>query len=508
MTSLVAILLFASSAALAQTPSPLQVELELFTSQVNNPVAIVNAGDDRLFVVEQNSADIEIFDLSGNYIGKFIDLSSEVNANGNEQGLLGLAFHPDYANNGKFYVNYTAGSSSGSTHISEFSVSANPDIADASSEVVLMDINQDFSNHNGGTIAFGPDGHLYIGMGDGGSGGDPNNRAQAANSLLGKMLRIQVPGNGTYSIPADNPYVGSAGILDEIWAFGVRNPWKFSFDALTGDMWIADVGQNAWEEIDFQPASSPGGENWGWRCYEGNASYNTSGCQPQNSYESPIAVQPHNQGWCSITGGVVYRGSEFEDMFGRYFYTDYCLGGVYSIHDEGGSWVEEQPNTDGTFGYATFGEDSNGEVYLGDISTDAIYRLVDPCDSFTPSIELVGDQLQSTAGDDYYWYQDDVLIAGINAQTLDLSGLGEYYAVVDNGDGCAKATNELTVNFCTPGLPGCTYPNAENYNPEATEDDGSCIIPIVNDCPSDLNGDQLVNTDDLLNFLAAFGQPC
>jgi hypothetical protein len=500
-----ATLLFAS--IFAQSPTPLQVELQLWNNGLNDPVGIYNAGDDRLFILEQSQGDIELYQTDGTYIGKFLDLSGLISTGG-ERGLLGLAFPSDYAANGKFYVNYT--NNSGNTVIAEYAVSGDPNIADPASASILMTINQDFSNHNGGHIAFGPDGMLYIGMGDGGSGGDPNNRAQNPLSLLGKMLRINPDGAGGYTIPGDNPFVGDGSTLDEIWAVGVRNPWKFSFDQGTGDMWIGDVGQGAWEEIDVQPAASAGGENYGWRCYEGNATYNTSGCGPIGNYVFPEAEYAHGGGdnFCSITGGYVYRGAEFEDMVGHYIFTDYCNGELYSLKDNGiGGYDELIVNGNTNFGYTAFGEDHLGEMYIADIG-GAIYKLYDPCDSFTPSITFDGTDFTADAGTDYYWYINDVLDINEVSQTTAAGDVGSYYAVVDDGAGCAKATNVITIGFCEEALAGCTYVDADNYNPVAVIDDGSCTFTLVDPCPADFDDDGLVNAGDLLYFLSQFGSFC
>lgn len=246
------------------------LELDLFASGFNRPVNIKHAGDDRLFVVEQDGF-IKIVNSDGSVEPtNFLDIDDRVRSIGNEQGLLGLAFHPDFASNGYFFVNYT--DNSGDTVISRFSrIGVNPTIADPNSELIILTYTQPYSNHNGGELQFGPDGYLYISSGDGGSGGDPQNNAQNLNSLLGKLLRIDVnnsTASNPYEIPADNPFIGDAAARDEIWAYGLRNPWKFSFDALTDDLWIADVGQNAREEINLVP-STDAGLNYGWRCYEG-----------------------------------------------------------------------------------------------------------------------------------------------------------------------------------------------------------------------------------------------
>ncbi len=287
------------------------IMLEQVGSGFSIPVDIKHApDDDRLYIVEKGGK-IRIMDLAGNVLPiPFLDIDPIVNSGANERGLLGLAFHPDYVSNGHFFVNYTG--NDGDTRISRFTRMAfDPNMADANSELVLLVVDQPFSNHNAGDLAFGPDGYLYVGMGDGGSGGDPGNRSQNPKELFGKMLRLDVDGAIPYGIPADNPFAQSADTFPEIWALGLSNPWRISFDRMTGDLWIGDVGQDKWEEVDMEPAGSPGGLNYGWRCYEGFAPYNTNGCGPANSYVPPIQVYANtNAVGCSITGGYVYRGSE------------------------------------------------------------------------------------------------------------------------------------------------------------------------------------------------------
>ena len=306
------------------------------------PVYVTAApGDtDRIFILEQRSGNtgrIRIFDLTTNMLLSTPFLSLSVSTS-SEQGLLGMAFHPDYDSNGYFFINYT--NTSGTTVVARYQVSSNPNIANSGSATTVLTISQPYSNHNGGMISFGPDGYLYIGTGDGGSGGDPGNRAQdITGQLLGKMLRIDVD-SLPYSIPADNPFVGVSGD-DEIWAYGVRNPWRFSFDRDTGDMYIADVGQNAYEEVDVQPANSVGGENYGWRCYEGDHAYNTSGCPGSGTMVFP--VHEYSQGGspyrCSITGGYVYRGSAIPDLQGAYFFGEYCSNQIWSFRWDGGGGI-------------------------------------------------------------------------------------------------------------------------------------------------------------------------
>ncbi len=369
--------LLLSAGLSAQAPFVLQP----FASGLVEPTDIANAGDERLFIVEKGGR-IQVLDARGNKLPTpFLNIASKLSA-GSERGLLGLVFHPDYASNGYFYVNYT--NTSGNTTIARYSVDpSNPNLALASSEFIIMTINQPFSNHNAGDLNFGPDGYLYIAMGDGGSGGDPGNRSQTKTNLLGKVLRIDVDGGSPYAIPPDNPFVGDPSYAPEIWALGVRNPWRCSFDALTGDYWIADVGQDLWEEINVQPASSTGGENYGWRCYEGNAPYNLSGCLPASNYDFPVFVYNHSfaSGGFSVTGGYVYRGSGNPDLQGHYIFCDYLSGRWWSLKDDGAGGYN-------SFAYgalqsliSSFGEDYEGELYAANLSSGVIYKLTPNCSS-------------------------------------------------------------------------------------------------------------------------------
>ena len=344
------------------------VLLESFGPSFNSPVEIKNAGDERLFVVEK-SGKIKILNQNGSVNSTpFLDIEDRVSTNANERGLLGLAFHPNYPENPFFFVNYT--NNSGATTISKFSVSANQDIAN-DSETILLEINQPYANHNGGCINFGPDGNLYIGMGDGGSGGDPQNYSQNTESLLGKMLRINV-NSGAYSIPENNPYG------DEIWSVGLRNPWKFSFDSLNGDLWIADVGQNEFEEINMVQ-NNPANINYGWRCYEGNEPYNLSGC-PEEGLTFPVSTYSHYSSGdfkCSITGGYVYRGNQISGLNGVYFFADYCSGEIGLLSkNENDEWDMSLafPNINGS--WVSFGEDVNGELYIASIN-GGVYKIID-----------------------------------------------------------------------------------------------------------------------------------
>lgn len=395
---------------------PEGLELVAVVGGFNRPVVVRHAGDgtDRLFVVEQ-PGQIHIIDSADVLLPTaFLDIRARVENGGNEQGLLGLAFDPDYVNNSHFYVNYTYDAAGGGdrTRVSRFTATAgNKNIADVNSEEIIIEIAQDFGNHNGGDIHFGSDGYLYIGMGDGGSGGDPNNRAQSlgdsgSEALLGKMLRIDVHGTAAepsgvekcgevqnYKIPfatdngqVANPWLGDDGVCDEIWTYGWRNPWRFSFDRSSGDMFVGDVGQGSVEEISWQSVQHDGGDNYGWNCKEGSSVYRGN-CDFQQPMTDPILEYPQSStGGCAVTGGYVYRG-QIPDMQGDYIYSDYCNGYIWFASEDGGDWSEALwLNTN--YHPSAFGEDEAGELYLVHIGTlqsgrpvadtGVVYRFVDP----------------------------------------------------------------------------------------------------------------------------------
>jgi glucose/arabinose dehydrogenase len=352
------------------------INLVSFATGFEKPVEIAHPiNDSRLFIVEQTGK-IKILNPNGTINpNPFLDLTSIINSSGNEQGLLGLAFSPNYVNNGFFFVNYT--NLSGNTVIARYSVSTDANIAFDSGTIILT-VPQPYSNHNGGSIKFGPDGFLYIGMGDGGSGGDPQNRSQNINENLGKMLRIDVTvgfNPAPYLNPPTNPYVGVAG-NDEIWAIGLRNPWKFSFNKLNGDLWIADVGQNLFEEINKVASPLPTNLNFGWKCKEGNSTFAT-GCAGL-TLTAPIAAIAHSggagDGSCSITGGYVYTGSQYPNLSGKYLFTDFCLPKI-GIINSAGAVNYSQPFTNNNF--STFGEDKDGELYIASLYTGEIFKITD-----------------------------------------------------------------------------------------------------------------------------------
>lgn len=376
------------------------LQLTSFATGLTDPVKITNAGDERLFVVQQ-TGEIMIVQPDGSVLTTpFLNIADRVLAGG-ERGLLGLAFEP--GNPAVFYVNYTIKSTNtqlnGDTIIARYRVTGNdPNVADPASEEIILTVNQPYENHNGGDLAFGADNFLYIPLGDGGSGGDPENRAQDLRELLGKVLRLDVTGVTTYAIPPGNPYVADndPNTRAEIWAYGLRNPWRFSFDRQTNDLYIGDVGQSAWEEIDFQLATSTGGENYGWDCREGAHPYNpgeqSPECTPNGSYIDPIFEYSRTENQTnpaapcsSITGGYVYRGTAYPSLVGHYFLADYCSGKFWSlIRDAQEQW---QATAHGRLigSPSGFGEDQNGELYVASLGDGIIYRIAPDPASITPT---------------------------------------------------------------------------------------------------------------------------
>lgn len=380
--TLLPIIAFGISGCASETntphPPPVSGPPELSLTRVltgfSNPLGITHTGDGtgRLFIVERGGKIWLVKSGSSQKI-LFLDVSDRVITAGGEQGLLGLAFPADYAGKGYFYVHYT-GTPDGRTVVSRIRLSSDPDSADPSTEEVLLTTAQPFGNHNGGQLQFGPDGYLYIGLGDGGSGGDPLKKAQDLTSLLGKILRIDVEsGAEPYDIPSDNPFVNDPNAASEIWALGLRNPWRFSFDGATGDLYIGDVGQSSLEEINVQAAGSPGGENYGWSIMEGTRCFGSPSCDT-TGISLPVAEYDHSQGECSVTGGFVYRGDEFPAMRGIYFYGDFCSGRIWGLQRQGAFW-ENVFLLDSPYLISTFGEDEAGSLYLADYASGDIYRI-------------------------------------------------------------------------------------------------------------------------------------
>jgi glucose/arabinose dehydrogenase len=367
------------------------VSLEPIISGLVEPTTIASAGDGRLFVAQRGGS-IRVIEQNGQLLPlPYLDIEDRVGSAENwEQGLIGLAFHPDYGSNGLFYVNYT--DSTGDSQIARFQVSTDdPNEADASTEVSVLAVEQPTVIHNGGQLAFGPDGYLYIGLGDGGWLSDPDNNAQNMELLLGKILRLAVSTSSAppyYSVPDDNPFAGLPDAAGEIWALGLRNPWRFSFDRLTGDMFIGDVGNFRQEEIDYEPSGSPGGANYGWRCYEGNLSHNLTDCGPPGDYAFPIHDYSHIPG-CAVTGGYVYRGSQYPLMDGYYLFTDLCSGEIWSLHRDSpdGQW-QAIWRGGSVLWLSTFGEAADGELYVADYYGGTIYQLTAASVVFSPLMFL------------------------------------------------------------------------------------------------------------------------
>ena len=474
-----------------------QYDFEVAFPNLNfiNALDLQNSGDgtNRLFAVEQ-AGRIKVFEnqTNVNTTKLFLDITDRVTAGG-ETGLLGLAFHPDYENNGYFYVNYTAPSPL-RTIISRFSVSSsNPDSADKNSELILLTYNQPFSNHNGGYVAFGPDGYLYIAAGDGGSGGDPQGNGQSITTLLGKIIRIDVNNPQpplSYGIPADNPFIDSTNvnIRKEIYAWGLRNTWRFSFDSITGWLWAGDVGQNLWEEVDIIQS----GKNYGWRCYEGTHVFDLSGCN--GVYENPIWEYTHNStGGFSITGGYVYRGQNVPELYGKYIYGDYVSRNVWALEYDGINPTINTQITQAPSSITSFGVDEDQELYLVSFN-GKIYKFIP---SVVP-VELISFNAVAENGKvRLNWYTasetnnagfkierskdgadyEEIFFIGGNGTTTNRnvysyldesvsSGVYYYRLKQVNFDGSFEYLNVVTVDLGTPDkfLLEQNYPNP--FNPK------------------------------------------
>ncbi len=354
------------------------ISLQLVADGLERPVAVTHNGtDERLFIVEQLGY-IRIFDAGTILQTPFLDVSGIISTGG-ERGLLSVAFHPDYATNGRIFVNYT--DRSGNTVIAEYRLSEDANIVNPNSARILLTFEQPYSNHNGGQLAFGPDGYLYIGTGDGGAADDPLNAGQDLTTLLGKLLRIDVDTGldegFAYSVPADNPFVGRENVRPEIWAYGLRNPWRFSFDSTTGDLFIADVGQNAFEEVNLQPASSPGGENYGWRISEGANCFDPPQSCNLDGQTLPILEYSHRSGaGRSITGGYRYRGDDVSSLAGAYVFGDFVSGNIWSARPSENAWTATHL-MDSSLAIASFGQDAAGELYVADYNTGRLYKFVE-----------------------------------------------------------------------------------------------------------------------------------
>lgn len=363
----------------AQTPAehynPPQITPVAYAKGLSAPTSIAvtpDTTDTRLFVTER-AGRIRAVDTAGAVSEPVLDISAQVLDSGGEMGLLGIAFDPKFTTNRYMYIFYI--SKQKQTVLARYELSQDGKKAVTTSAKVLLTLQQEYGNHKGGQLQFGPDGYLYVGIGDGGSSGDPHNYAQDTNTWFGKILRLDT-GNGSYAIPASNPFAKAAGAKPEIWATGLRNPWRFSFDRKTGDLYVADVGQNMYEEINVQKAGSKGGENYGWRCYEAGHDFNTKNCRSLSTYISPVIEYDHSNNRCSVTGGYVYRGASEPALTGKYLYADFCSGELFYTQEQNGSW---KPTLAATTPHkiSTFGQDNAGELYFADIDAGSIFRLTD-----------------------------------------------------------------------------------------------------------------------------------
>ncbi|MGH9660209.1 MAG: PQQ-dependent sugar dehydrogenase, partial [Bryobacteraceae bacterium] len=418
-----------------------------------------------LFFVQQNGI-VRVFRDGALAAAPFLDIRARTRGEG-ESGLLGMAFPPGFARSRRFYVNYT--DLAGDTIVAQYRVSSNPDVADAASEVVLLKIDQPYDNHNGGGLRFGPDGFLYIGMGDGGSGGDPHNYGQRLDTLLGKMLRIDVESDpGRVRAPPGNPFASTPGARPEIWSIGLRNPWRFSFDRATGDLWIGDVGQESYEEVNFTPAARRGGENYGWNPTEGSHCF-----QPECDRAGltlPMADYSHAEG-CSVTGGFVYRGRLSPGLRGVYVYGDFCSGRIWGVGREGSAWVNRRL-LDSGLNITTFGEDEAGELYLADQAGAAIYRVDGPRAPRFSAADVVN--AASLAGG---------LVAG-SLGTVFVAGVLDDPAVI-SADGLPLPTRLNGVSVTVNGIPAPIVAVANQHGREQVnfqapfEIAGSAVASIV-----------------------------
>jgi len=348
-----------------EVPPWAEFRLKKVYSGFNQPVYLANSSDNsgRIFIVEKPG---KIISLKNGTKTTFLDITDRVRSKESERGLLSVAFHPEFIKNGRYFVYYT--DSRGDVIVSEFNSSSGN-----KNEKVIMKIKQPYSNHNGGQLEFGPDGYLYIGTGDGGAGGDPLENGQNILSLLGKILRIDINSGDIYNVPTSNPFINKSG-KDEIWAYGLRNPWRFSFDRETGDLYIADVGQNKWEEINFQPSGSGGGENYGWRYLEGFNTFDLDSDIDLSSLTMPVIEYSHQDG-CSVTGGYVYRGERYRDIQGTYFFGDFCSGIIWGLRKKNNEW-QYAKFLNSSLLISSFGIDEKGDIYITDLKTGDIYQIV------------------------------------------------------------------------------------------------------------------------------------
>lgn len=440
-------LLFAllPAAGFSSAQDTLQLEIVPWAEGLSTALDVTHCGDDRLFVARQFGYISIVTDSMQVLPVPFLDIHEQV-LYGGERGLLGLAFDPDYAANGFFYVSYVTPGGQGTLRISRFNVSADPNIADPASEVVMISLPQTDELHKSGGLVFGPDGYLYVSIGDGGGANDPNGYGQDLTTMFGKVLRIKPEVDSTYSIPPDNPFVNATGgQRPEIWAYGLRNPFRIATDPMNGDLWIGDVGQQMWEELDRWPGGDNTAPNFGWRCYEAEEPFNFDGdCHADSTYVFPVLVQAHPStggNFCAVIAGEVYRGTRYPRMFGRHIYTDYCAGELRTLTPAGqDAWADSLGSLTGIFGMSSIGADVNGDLYVTNVENGRIYSIRDRCPMDAPVITADGDLLTSTVGESYQWYFEGEPVPDANGGSFVAMSSGEYSVQVTFANGCVKTS--------------------------------------------------------------------
>ncbi|MBL7981180.1 MAG: PQQ-dependent sugar dehydrogenase [Flavobacteriales bacterium] len=439
----------------AKAQAPLQLELVQWATGMQHATTIASCGDQRLFVARQGGIISIITDSMTVLPTPFLNIGNRVIFSG-ERGLIGMAFDPDYANNGYFYLNYTANvGANGTTRISRFSVSADPNVAVNNSEEILLELPQPGTIHKGGDLEFGTDGYLYIALGDGGDASDPNDYGQDATNLFGTILRIKPEPDSTYSIPPDNPFVNDTeGRRPEIWAYGLRNPYRIALDPQNNDLWIGDVGQEFWEELDFWPGNMNTAPNFGWSCYEGFAPFLPDRCAPEDVLVDPLRAYAHfvNGGnSCAIMAGEVYRGTRYPRMVGKLFYSDFCNGDIRTIEPDGlGGWVDSLVLVSGLISISDISVNHEGEIFLVSRSNQRVYKLKDRCPLPPPVITADGADLTSTAADSYEWFFNGDPIPNANSATISAFASGFYTVQTTYGSGCTGTSEPYL--YLTTGL--------------------------------------------------------
>ncbi|MFZ1331726.1 MAG: PQQ-dependent sugar dehydrogenase [Flavobacteriales bacterium] len=450
-----AVFLFAFTLLSARAQGPVKLDLVPWANGIGQIVGVTNCGDDRLFAVSQWGAIFVVPDSMTVLSESFLNISDRV-INGGERGMLGLAFDPDYANNGFFYVNYMrTGGQYGINTLSRFSVSEDPNVAIDTSEVVLFSRPHHSAIHQAGDISFGLDSMLYVALGDGGWAADPANRGQDLSVPFGKLLRIKPEPDSTYSIPTDNPFYGAGpDTLQEIFAYGLRNPYRIGIDRANGDIWIGDVGQESYEEIDHWPADSTGAPNFGWRCYEGNMPFNTTNCDPMEYKVPPVLAMPHSilgGTACAVIGGKVYRGEQYPRLLGRYFYSDFCSGEMRMLAPDGEQgFVDELGVATSVQGISSFGESASGELFVTNLLSAKLFKVVDLCPMDPPEVSLTGGVLNASAGDTFQWLLSGDTVPGATDQEFTPLIQG-YYSVLTNFNGACDFESD-SVLFLVTGV--------------------------------------------------------